>query len=58
MTHQPRHRRWRAVAAVAVVGALALAGCSDNKSDDVSTGGSDGGSGDTPAQTISPDARS
>lgn len=51
MTNQPRTRRWRAVAAVAVVGALALAGCSDNGSDDVSTGGSDGG-GDTPAQTI------
>ncbi|MBX3285611.1 MAG: ABC transporter substrate-binding protein [Actinobacteria bacterium] len=51
MTNQPRPRRWRAVAAVAVVGALALAGCSDNGSDDVSTGGGDGG-GDTAAQTI------
>lgn len=50
MTNQPRTRRWRTAAAVAVVGALALAGCSDNGSDDASAGG-DGG-GEAASETI------
>ena len=52
MTIHPRPRRWRTLAAVAAVGALALAGCSDNGSDDVSSGGSDGGGDAASSETI------
>jgi osmoprotectant transport system substrate-binding protein len=50
MNSNPRSRRWRVLSLLAVVGVLALASCSDNGSDDVSTdGGSDASSDSTDA---------
>jgi len=43
MTTNQRTRRWRSVAAIAAVGLLALAGCSDKKSDGGGGGSDDGG---------------
>jgi osmoprotectant transport system substrate-binding protein len=50
MSSNPRTRRWRAFSLIALVGVLALASCSDNKSDgssDGSTKTTSSGSGDT-----------
>ncbi|QXC63211.1 ABC transporter substrate-binding protein [Aquihabitans sp. G128] len=51
MQNQHRSRRWRTLAVVAAVGVLALAGCSDKKSDGGSS--SDGDSGSSTAVRIS-----
>jgi osmoprotectant transport system substrate-binding protein len=46
--NRPTHRSWRALAAVALVGVLVLAGCSEKKSD----GGSSGSGGEGSSTTI------
>jgi osmoprotectant transport system substrate-binding protein len=53
MIHSPKRRRVRALAALAVVGALALTACSDNKSDSDGASGVASGTGSgTASETI------
>ena len=55
MTTNSRTRRWRGVAAIALVGVLALASCSDNKSDGSSATGTSSGAKDTTIRISSQD---